>query len=321
MQPKRPSNRPASLFPQPKYVKFGNYSGFKVDGTANVVPMVDPSHMNRAFYLMAKLEAPKWGAVQSYDGCGISGGPSHFVAVYPQNLKQGGLFDLVRRLEVGVPDVVVPVQAAFATVGMFVAKDGRLRYRTDSKEVTGKVIRNLFTPPDGKVPESGAENKQALHWIKVFSNLLRNVNTFPIQTDYAIEYLISGCNDVEMHAYNMFLPKLKKPEMIGVGENPELPPEVDLAMAVYHAFSPNAPAIAQGCLKAAIDSQGRVKKADPESFARSLITKLGTKKYGKWEDTTGVGQNRYDNCRFVAVQSGLWPKPLTDKLLPVDLKR
>lgn len=303
--------------PVPKYVTYKDYSGFKVAGTVDVslTNHRGAGHMDRAFLLTAKLEAPQWGSVQSYDGCGMSAGPMHSVAVLPKTMQQGDLFNLLHRIR-QVCFSASHILLALAAEGWVLTEDGKLRDRRFGKEVSGKDIRNTFTPIDGKVPKSGKDHTAAKVWATLFHSCFSSEDTFAVQQEYGIEYLIRGGIDVELAAYQLFIPKLKSASVIDKFSGPELPDAVDLAMCVYHSFTPNAPAIALDCLQKTLKT---VRKPDPELFARTLIRTLGLRNYGRWKDVPGASGSRYDSCRVNAIASGLWPEELTSKLLPVDL--
>ena len=101
-----------------KRVTFKTFAGIKIQGEQAVgVPTAPDAerHIARAFCLTARMEAPTWGSVQSYDNAGISGGPLHWIAHYPSTGEQGPLFPLLRTIELGLagqpnqPSGVTPV--------------------------------------------------------------------------------------------------------------------------------------------------------------------------------------------------------------------
>jgi len=297
------------------------YAGIKIAGDKPVVVPTGTTrqaHMQRAFYLMAQLEAPMWGSVQSYDGAAMSGGPAHWVAVLPRTMQQGPLFQLLRRIEMVPGAPVKPLWDALAAEGWYVARDGMLRDKKSGAVISGKAIRNAFTPQDGKVPQAGKDKLKAEKWALLFHDLLSDPKTFATQADHSIEYLIQGSEDLEMKAYRLFIPKLQSPERIGIEPGVVLPEPVDLAMCVYHAFTPNAPAIAKQCLEATLAKVGP--KPNPLYFAQTLITTLGTKKYGRWADVPGTKGSRYDATRTAVRASGLWSQTVPNliNLMPVD---
>jgi hypothetical protein len=296
------------------------YSGMKISGNKAVTTdfINKNGHMKRAFYITVQLEAPLWGSVQSYDGAGMSGGPLHFTAVLPRTMQQGPLFQLLRRIEMVPGAPVKPLWDALAAEGWYVAKDGMLRDKKSGAVISGKAIRNVFTPQDGKVPHTGTDRVKAEKWATLFSDLLSDPKTFAAQADHSIEYLILGSEEVEMKAYRLFIPKLQSPERIGIEPGVVLPDPVDLAMCVYHAFTPNAPAIAKQCLEATLDKVGP--KPFPLYFAQTLIKTLGTKKYGRWADIQGTKGSRYDATRTAVMASGLWSQTVPNliNLMPVD---
>src|SRR5210317_1817497 len=142
-----------------KWVTYKSFAGFKMGGLEPVQPprgFNRTNHMRRAFYLTAQLESPLWGSVQNYDGAGMSGGPMHWVAVYPKTMRQGGLFGLLRAIEIGSsPDaqtVIKDLWDRFGKHGWYVATDGNLRSTEDGSLISGKEIRNTLSPVGGIVP-------------------------------------------------------------------------------------------------------------------------------------------------------------------------
>lgn len=297
------------------------YAGIKAVGDAKVLPPSGPNtkvHMQRAFYLTTQMEAPVWGCVQSYDGCGMSGGPMHYIGLFPKTMEQGPLFSLLRRIEITPGSPVQPLWEAFKEVGWYVARDGKLRNIKTGGLITGSEIRNTFTPPNGLVPKAGVARKQAEKWATLFYNLLSDPITYSAQADYSIEYLIKSSADTELKAYRLFLSKIESPERIGIEPSLVLPDAVDLAMCVYHSFTPNAPAIARQCLEATLIKVGA--KPTPLEFAKVLIKTLGTKSYGRWKDVPGSNGSRYDATRNACLKSKLWTTDLLDATMPIDFK-
>lgn len=274
--------------------KFGEYSGCKIDGVA-AVPKPDVLlHMERAYYLTALIEAPTYGAVQSYDGAAMSGGPLHNIAVYPKGMTQGSLFQLLRAIEVGASrsDALRQLWAAYAQLGWVVTQDGLLRNAKSGQPVDGTVIRNAFTPLDGKVPQSGPQWDTASRWALAHHQVFADPATYAAQKDFAIGWLLSTQRALESTFYQGADPKL-----VSVGDK-GLSMAEDLAMSVYHCYSVNGPAPARDDLIAAL----KVSTRGP-AFAKALIQHLAATAFGNWE-------NRYTRTRNAAMNSGLWPKEL-----------
>lgn len=301
-----------------KHVNYKQYSGFKMAGTDPVLPPSSQqatNHMQRSFYLTSQLESPKWGSVQNYDGAAMSGGPMHWVAVYPKTMKQGGLFGLLRAIEIGSsPEAQPYIQRLWDKLlerGWYVATDGKLRSAETGSPISGNAIRNEMTPVAGRVPSATASPhyKQSAEWVELFGLLLAHAGTHEAQKQYSIEYLCRGARGDEMKAYQLFLPKLRYVQQLRADELPE---DVELAMAVYHAFSPNAPGKAKSVLK-------YVTAGGTDDFARRLVRELGTSKYGHWHDTPD-NRNRYDRTRIAVTKSQLWPEDLVNDIMPKDFK-
>lgn len=307
--------------PKVKYISFRGFSGCKIDGTEKVSVPSSDFHMDRAYYLVSTLEAPWFGSVQSYDGAGISGGPLHNIAVYPRNLKvQGSMFPLLRALEkahAGKP--LFDLWAALKDdAGWFVARDGKLRDYETGRVITGREIRNEFTPINGKVPRQGPRWEQAKKWAILFHNLLGSENTFNAQKEFAIEYLINTRKKDE----RLFYAKMDLNTLRVSDEKKNdnfLSLEEDLALSVYHAYSVNGPGPASKVFKRVINRHAPFVRES--SFPKDLIWSLGNHKFGRWKYTED-GRNRYSRTRLMALRSGLWPRKFfvgNDAIMPLKL--
>jgi len=302
--------------PKIRWFEFKAYSGIAITGDEPVTIMDRGLHMDRAVWLTSQLEAPKYGSVQGYDGAGISGGLLHNVAVLPKTMEQGDLWKLVRRaldavaLVKGDPPAISALLAAnFWTI----TPDGILR-TTAGVKVSGQAIRDVVSPPNGRVPKSGAQYSQALAWAGALSALFSSRPEAKLaQKVYAAEWLAQGRSVVELPVYWAFTGNLAVDSPIGLPAA-SLPAEVDLAMCVYHSFSVNAPAPAAKALEGVT-----VNPANPVSFGTTLIRRLGKTAFGRWTDEPGDGNNRYDRTRRAVWKSDLWDSAMVRRLMPRDL--
>lgn len=306
-----------------KWVRYKAYSGLKMTGTTKVSKPTTRLHMERAYWLTAMLEAPLYGSVQSYDGAAMSGGPLHNIAVYPRSMTQGSLFPLLRRLEAAFVPQIIPLWSAFKAVQWYVARDGKLRNINNGALISGRAIRNEFSPNHGKVPKHGAARKQATRWIRLFHTLLSHPDSYGVQKEYAIDYLIKTRSSDEKKFY-----KRQDLQLLRAAESREekstsmtLHLALDLAMCVYHSHSVNGPAPAKSVLLKTLDQHNP--SSHPVLFAQRLIYNLGKKRYGRWRDTTD-GKNRYDRTRYWARAGGLWPEEFFEAqskggLMPANL--
>jgi hypothetical protein len=285
-----------------KHRVYKEWSGCLIHGTAPVPVSTSDLHLERAYYLLSQLEAPKYGTVQSYDGAGISGGPLHSIAVLPKTMGQGELWKLLRWLIRTTPEAqgLKQLVAALAAQGWRVADDGTLR--TGTTLVSGADIRDEIAPPNGKVPKAGPDWEQAKRWAILFHTALSDPATFDGQKAYAIEYLVRTKKATEAQFYGA-----RPLETLRVASttNPDPVNDIslieDLAMCVYHAHSVNAPGPAAECLTDTLKVAPR-----GDRFARRLIWTLGKKAFGHWQDNT-EGNSRYDRTQQAAKRCGLWP--------------
>lgn len=299
-----------------RHVQFRpNKAGALIHGTDPVEPddFDLAMHCDRAVFLTSRLEAPKWGTVQSYDGAAMSGGLLHNIAIAPRTMQQGSLFELLRQIEVTTGDTrsrtspnrsVRELWDALRHHGYFVGRDGKLRTLDTGGLVSARDIRALFTPPNGNVPRSGEHWVAARHWAVLFHQLFADPATRRGQISYAAEWMARSRADLEIEAYDAYTDAdtiIDLPAHL-------LDPAIDLAMCVYHSFSVNGPTPAARALKWTL---GRATPGDePVRFGELLCRKLGTTKHGVWRE------RRYPATRRAARRMELWTKDLVDRLLP-----
>jgi len=276
--------------PAVAWVKYKTFAGCKIDGSEAVPKPEGTRHMDRAYYLTALLEAPRYGSVQSYDGCGMSGGPLHNIAVLPSSMGQGSMFELLAFMQRANPIATSMLQLllAYREQGWVVSMDGMLRHYGATTLVKGAEIRETFTPPQGVVPRMGVFWERAKRWALLHSNVFRDPLLFDAQKEYAIEWLLSSQRATEDLFY-----RGKNVKTVEVG--PGFSPEEDLALCVYHAYSVNGPGPARDIL---VETQKQVQR--PKDFARSLIDRFARSTYGNWT-------SRYARTRTLAHGTGFWP--------------
>lgn len=302
--------------------EYKSFSGCLVRGTDSIdQPQAPTIHFSCAAYLTAQAEAPHWGLVQSFDGAGISAGLLHNILVFPRDLTQGDLGLLVRRM-IDVlarldPYYARMFDAELASKAWVLSQDGKFRFdgaHAPGMLVPGDKLRDWVAPTGGKVPRSGADWDQAAKMATLFHELFANRSARKVQEDFAIEWLARGNRTAELEVYRMFTGHADLDSAIGLSVA-ALPPEIHVAMCVYHSFSVNSPAVAAKCLANAMQTQGR---ANHLVFAKALIRELGIHGRDVWHDQPGDGNNRYDRTRVA-----LWGRedlfPGGRDLMPRDL--
>lgn len=295
--------------------KFRSWSGCKVGGVKEFTLSDDKRtrHMWRALWLTAQVEGGgKFGAVQSYDGAGISAGLEHKIALYPRSMTQGSLWKLLREFELHAHcQPLADLWDALKMNQMYISQDGVLRSWYTGREITAREIRDLVAPPGGRVPRSGPQWEQAKKWCELFHNLFADSTTYKTQINSAIQSLVEGNQKVETAAYQATV-GVEHPTVLKAGENVSM--ELDLAWCVYHSFSVNAPTMGRKRLQASNPNNN-------SHWPKRLIKTLGTTNYGRWHDTFDGG-NRYDRTRKYAIDSGFWPEELfngADAIMPKNL--
>jgi len=283
--------------------KFRSWSGAKIAGVKDFELNSEQKkrHMWRAVWLTAQVEGGgKFGAVQSYDGAGISAGLEHKIAVLPKTMKQGSLWGLLRKMEVNAPCTALDrLWDALKQENMYVAQDGYLREWKSGKLISAKAIRDLVAPPNGRTPRSGPDWERCKQWAILFHDLFSDEATYETQVNSTIEYLVSNNKRDEEEAYEVSV-GVSHPTAAIHGKN--ISDEHDLAWCVYHSFTPNAPSLARRRLAAS-------KPDGTSAWPKRLIKTLGMTNYGRWHDTFDGG-NRYDRTRVYAIRSGMWPENL-----------
>ena len=242
------------------------------------------------------------GSVMMADGTGATAGLEQVIAVYPRNMKeQGPLFKLLNRINNVAP---VDYYLNFAKNGWRISEDGVLR-DNKGKIVTPKMIRDTFTPTGGKVSQSNIESwEQAKAWAIGFHQLFSLDQTRSTQINCGIEHITKFAKRVK--SFRLNYNSIEDVCYNGEVQNPH-PfvncPEIDLAMCMWWNYRTNAPSPALTALKEASDEYDP--KNNPDQFAKLLVKKLRTSRYGRW------GTYRYDRSRQYAID--IWPKELFEK--------
>jgi hypothetical protein len=276
-------------------------------------PLRPALHAERAVWLSAQLEAPSWGSVQGYDGCGMSAGLLHNTAVLPGGGKgptQGKLWSLLAAMHKHQSSASAPALAALlqrvAASEWSIAVHGGLVAAGTLKPIGAVSILRELTPPDGAVPKAGAGWKRASEWAALFHAAFAEAATYPAQVAYAAEWLSADKRGEEHRMYALFAPSA--PAFSAIASD-TLPPEIDLAMCIYHAFSVHNPAHARAALVSVLD---RVDGADSMKVAKALVRALANQT-PRWK------QKRYPRTRKALQTSAaraLWPRAVIAAVAP-----
>jgi hypothetical protein len=282
-----------------RHVKYKEYSGFVIRGTQRWDFLNESNdkkslHIRRALWLSAKIENnATFGTVQSYDGCGMSGGLEHQVAVYPKKLdSQGTIFKTISTFP---QETTLLLRNALRDINWEIDRtSGRLLNSGTKKIITGTEIRDEFTPSDGTVPTSGPLHEHSKKWTTLFAQTFSDPRTFEAQIQAGLQR-VGSFDALEKHVHATRLgANMRPPKELQYGV--DLNADEDLALCVYHCFKVNAPAIAKACLKSTEPYNGPL-------WPRKLIESLANRQYGNWKA-------RYASTRSVALNSGLWPVEL-----------
>jgi hypothetical protein len=289
-------------------------SGPLIAGIARFEAPLRPAlHAERAVWLSAQLEAPSWGSVQGYDGCGMSAGLLHNTAVLPGGGKgptQGKLWSLLSAMQKHEASSGAPALSALmqriAAADWSIAVHGRLVAAGTLKPIAAAAILRELSPPNGAVPDAGAQWKRASQWAAMFHEAFAEAATYPAQIAYAADWLAADKRGEEHRMYALFAPSAPSFSAIDAAS---LPPEIDLAMCIYHAFSVHNPAHARSALTEVLD---RVDAAEPMKVAKALVRALAVRT-PRWK------QKRYPRTRK-ALQTtaarALWPQRVIAAVAP-----
>lgn len=286
---------------------------------AGVEPFTQPLrpelHAHRAVWLAGQLEAPRWGSVQGYDGCGMSAGLLHNTALLPggpAGLTQGSLWKLLDTMRKHPASAADPAVKALldriAGCGWEIAGHGMLVGAGTLKPVAANAILKELSPPDGSVPQSGASWQRAASWAELFHAAFAAPATRAAQVEYAARWLSADRRGEEHRVYALFAPGA--PEFVELPAA-TLPPEMELAMCVYHAFSVHNPEHARSALAGALQ---KADAGDPGKLARAIVIALANRT-PRWKE------KRYPRTRAAlqtAAAQALWPAALVARISPAQ---
>ena len=279
-------------------IEYKNFAGFVIRGDKQWLPSTvnKENHLDKATWLTSAVEVGSFfGTVQSYDGAAMSAGIEHQIAVLPKTMKQGGLWDLLMKIEESVESSTSPTITRmfnkFHEAGWYLDPRGILRNSNNGTEVSGNEIRNEFTPLNGKVPSSGPNYEKAHQWIEIFSNVFSDPTTYPAQIKQAKLGLLELHKALESRVYEKYC-NVKDASVAREGKN--ITSELDLAMCVYHSYSVNAPSRGRQVLEEVLSKNLKV-----QDFSKELVKALGTNTYANWKA-------RYIRTWTAAKNSGLF---------------
>lgn len=269
-----------------KILTYKQFSGIVLRGEEPVTtwPGINRlNHLDRCVLLAAQLEAPKWGTVQTYDGCGISGGIIHHTATFPGKQDLGSLWPLLGAVEkqLGRP-LLEAVQIT----------DGVPYFRATRIALTGDDVRELFTgSKSGKtaapIPSAALTNATAIH------RALCSDASKAAQVEAARAWLVRMTGKLSLSG----IANIDKP-LGDLTTQDFRSPGMELAICVTRSFAVNNPAAARRCYTAA----GNVMAP---GFISALYRAFATD--GHWT-------NRLVNTTNAAARLGLWPQVDVDVL-------
>ena len=308
-----------------KWRKFRKYSGpFAKAPLAKIdIPTRFADHWERAFWLTSMVESGgRPGLINMYDGCGATCGLHQAIAVYPRNMDndvQGPLWRLLWLLDSVVPLSYYPLWDRLIEVGWRLTGDGLVMEDTGER-VTSKTIRNVLTPLNGRVPETGERWEKSRAWAEAFSEIFALKQGLRVQTHLGTEHMQRSAKRVKIKV-GQYRKTIEEWCYKGnaLSDQP-LPTDkrvgVDLAMSLFWCHFINGPRPAKESLQTTLElTSGPV--LQPVKFAKALIQALGNNSYGRWDDDIEGG--RYTRARLHAMK--VWPRELFENngIMPKDL--
>lgn len=306
------------------------YSGPVAYGDESVPPPRGAQgalHLERAYWLTGQVETGnRMGSVMMGDGTGFTIGRDQHVAVYPRELAdedydaeddQGGAWALLAAIELD-HGPVSELWHALEAHCWYVAKNGSLRWLGSGKAkvgdrliehrggslVHGALIREVFTPREGKVPRSGSKEwRQARGWAVMLHNLTAHKSTWQTQHDFGLNHLYQRVQSrrvrLSPHRRRTTLQKAIYGQVPApLIRSADMNPAVDLALCVLHSYTVNAPSITHRLLVQALTETGWTPGVgNGVNFARTLLKKIKETKYGFWS-------RRWDRTRQEAMKAG-----------------
>jgi len=276
-------------------------------------PLQPGLHAQRAVWLAAQLEAPRWGSVQGYDGCGMSAGLLHNTALLPgghAGPTQGTLWKLLDTMKKHPGAAEAPALGALLgrlqACAWEIAPHGLLVGAGTLKAVTPSAILRELTPPDGSVAQTGSGWQRASSWALSFHEAFTEPATRAAQVEYAGRWLAADRRGDEHRLYALFTPAGSELLELSAAA---LPPEIELAMCIYHAFSVHNPEHARSALAAVLQ---RVDGSDPQKLAKALVVALANRT-PRWK------LKRYPRTRAALrtdAARALWPSALIERIAP-----
>lgn len=249
-----------------KYATFNNYSGLIVRGidpvgyAEDLVSLFDlESHYDRALLLACAAEGPKWGTVQSYDGCGISAGLLHHTATFPGKTGLGSFWTLYRRIvaqfpELALTEIILPEFTIPQGHQMPMTRRGRAW--------VGNDVREFFTgSPTGKTPKKVPP--QVVDRVLGVHQMFLDHRTRTLQAGTGVEWLRSTTGAYDVTPFIM-------PSRMGELSSSFEDPSCELAVAVARSCAVNNPRDAKLAYNASLMGP---KKEFPKRLYKALRAK------------------------------------------------
>jgi len=237
-------------------------------------------HLFRAFWLTSMVEsAGRIGAIMMADGTGCTAGLHQCVAIYPRNMsRQGSLFKLLAWMNKSVDLSSSALGKLFDDHGWLVNEHGQLVDKNSLHIISPSIIREAFTPNQGRVEFGGSHWRTATRWALRFHDYFSNKEGIDPQIFYALNEMNKFTKEVKQRRllHHTIFQRIYK-EYAGYDF---LPQTLDLAMAVWWSYKVNAPDVALTKLNLALMQYDIVRA--PKKFSRALIRHLITAKYGAW---------------------------------------
>lgn len=173
---------------QARHVRFRDWSGVAIRGLHRYECPSPAGEWDVAFAGVAAPEGGAYDTVFSADGTAMTWGLMQWTAT------SGRLQKLLRRVEIeaGAEWDRSGVPVLLRDLGIYVSQDGEFRTWDDGRVLISKSeLRDLFTPPGGKVPARGKNWERARDLALAFALLGLNSKATDIQERFFLDELKS----------------------------------------------------------------------------------------------------------------------------------
>lgn len=256
-----------------KWASYGDWSGPRVKGTRPYTPATPPtSWTNVLVYTVAYPEGGAYDCLYNCDGTATT------LGLFQWTATSGRLQKLLEVCRTKAP-------ATFnATVGKLFSDWGLTLQngvicKGTTKLTSKDSLRALFTPPDGKTPQSGANWDKAKAAAIAFNALFLDPTLDTVQRDFFLNELQYEATLQRPRMNNTTIDSILYSKGWPAAGAAAVVPD-DAARAAFWSFWQNSPRNAESYLYTI--SNGGTFAKDPKGFTTRLARKFANSVFGNW---------------------------------------